>query len=575
MARRPGERAPWGAIVTTSQTDFLKPHRPIRNAALASVTLAVMACASTPSWPFVLSPPDYVLDESFAADGGIAGPTARAAAAMRDPAPGMPPAQLVGPGAGKALPEENVPGEPSAISLALRCRILYFAEPPSEVGLRTAAAGTALVADLLGAEPFTETPNLTAQVLFADGAGGQEWLSRALATGHVSSIANRSFELPAGASYRLGLTVMETIEDPRDWLDEFADRGPIPRRLGVEIFAGPSGPTLAVEITDVSPEGERALLEAIVENPGLPPGPPAPPHTESLRREAVTLDTAMPEGGPVAIRVPSPFDTGNGSTFAIVIETVPPDEVFVKGPEALARVALEGLAQSARSVPLTSAGREELQREEALAAFVRRGGRAALLLLANEADAPLCADLALSAEAAFLHALGDRAFPEFHAPSAEEANATEEPAPAGGLDPEEIGWRLDSTAWSMIVESALDETISPELEGVLLRHGGALARFPDVIQYRLRSCGGDLGAFERGLVIDHFIALEDSASSVRLRAHDWLLERGLAIEGYGPLDERALRRAALEARRESARAAANGQATTTNQPTAPIEGGAR
>lgn len=538
--------------VTRSQREPLKPLRSLRNALLAAGTAAAAACASAPPLPFVLLPPEFAIDESFAPEGGIAGPAGRAAASV-SPAVAPPPAAALSPTPRE--PKEGPEG-PSQIpfqvpfsgdeSVALRVRILYLAQPPSDAGLRPAATGTAIVADLVGSEPVAETPDLTAQVLFADGPVGAAWLEEALAEAHVTSIAYRSFELPTGASYRLGMTVMETIEDPRDWLDEFADRGPIPRRLGLEVFAGDGEITIAIEITDVAPAAERALREAILENPHVPPGPPPAAHTEVLRREAVTLDASIAAGGPVAIRVPSPFETGTGTTFVLVVETAAPSGVFVSSEEAQARVTLDAMAQAARSVPLTDKARKVLEREEALSAFRGRGGRAALLLLAEESDAPLCADLALCADAGFLAALAERAFPGLD-------DSQQGSTPEEHVAPEAIGWRLDATAWSIIAEAAIEETITPELEGVFFRRAGALARFPDIIQDLLRNSRGDLGAFERGLITEHLIALEDSSDSVRLRAHDWLMERGLAVPDFVPLAGRAERRAALESHRDRAR----------------------
>ena len=110
----------------------------------------------------------------------------------------------------------------------------------------------------------------------------------------------------------------------------------------------------------------------------------------------------------------------------------------------------------------------------------------------------------------------------------------------------ELAWRLERASWTLLARRGVEETLDPVGQAALLRHGGALGRFPDVL-LDLVAASSDLEGFARRLVTEQRYFLEDSDPSARLRAHEWLLARGRAVPDYDPLAERAERRAALKA----------------------------
>lgn len=481
----------------------------------ALLLLAVAGCSATPEIPFALELPELEVDASFDPAGGVAAPALQAAG--RGPA---------------GEPGEDAEGAPRAV----RCRVLYLAEPPATTdAFRSLASRAVAAADLSGTEPVVVTPELTAGALFTAGEEADRWADAALAGPHVAVVADRSVALPTGASLRVGVTSEDFVEDPRDWLDEFPDRGPVPRRVGVDVNSSAGGISLALEVTDLDPEGERALREELLEEPDRLPAPAPPAHTLRIRCEAVAVDAAPSAGAPVLILMDSPFNGGNGTTIALFVEEIPPRQASTTADEAEAVVALARAERLLASAPLTDAGRRELVRGEALRAFRDRGGRSALLLLAEESGATLTAELALLASDEDLVALGQEAFGE---------------AGAAALEPSVLGWKLDSTAWTILARGTLEETLPEELEGAFLRRGGAAARFPDIVLDMVAAANGSLEALDEAIVRENRIALEDASAAARVAGHDWLAERGEQVPDYDPRADRKERRTALAAAEE-------------------------
>lgn len=427
---------------------------------------------------------------------------------------------------------------------AVSARAMWLADPFEPSELVPLAAEVDVVADLLG-EPVTlATPELTASALVARGPAARAWTRRLHAGGpERAHLLDRSQVLPAALggparTWEVALTSREREDDPRDWLDEFPDRGPFPRTATLRITPEGAGLRITLEITDLSPEGERALREAFLDDPDARATPPPPRHTETLRAEAVTMAVAPADDGSVSVvlQMDPPFERCGDGALVFVVEAVP------LGPiELLARPG--GLPEPA---PQETEGRtaadesRALVRAEALEVFKARGGRGALLALARESDARVAIDLALIASSDDLSKLAAEAFPASAGATAAEPLGADSPDGA-------IAWRLESTSWRYLARGALTESLSPELQGVFLVHAGALALFPDVILDALNRSGRSLERFRERIVAEQLLALEDPAPSTRLRAHDWLESRDRAVEGYAPLAPRAQRQAALEA----------------------------
>ena len=496
-----------------------RSHAP--HAALAALLgLGGGGCSAPPEQPFALEVPALTVDATFGLGDEMATAALQAGSPARPPSPDTPED-----GAAASAPD----GAPGA-ARGVRCRLLYLAHSPSNTVARHSVASRAIAAvDLAGSEPVVVTPELTADALLIAGGDALRWARRTLESPHSAVVAERSAALLPGASLHLGVSSAEQTlqgdDGPR----------PVPRRVGVDVYAAGAGLTLALEVSDLDPEHERALSVSMLDDPGEDPATRPAEHLHELRREAVAIDAMPAQGAPVVILMDSPFTSGNGTTVAILVEEIPPAEADTAADVIEAMVALDRANQLVAALPLTSDDRSLLARDEALRAFRERGGRTALLLLAEESGAPLTADLAILARDADLAEIGRLAFGE------------SEPADA---DASILGWRLDAAAWTLLARGTLEETLPAELEGAFMRWAGAAARFPDVVLDLVAAADGSAMALERSLVLENELALEDASAAARVAGHDWLAGRGLEVPGYDPRSPRDERRAALEAAKE-------------------------
>jgi len=194
---------------------------------------------------------------------------------------------------------------------------------------------------------------------------------------------------------------------------------------------------------------------------------------------------------------------------------------------------------------------------------VPNGRRSALVFLSDRTDAPVCEDVALAADDQVLAQLAKDV----------QAKFTTDSTPR---DASAIGWTLDLTTLKL-----LDRLQNAAESGTVSASTPAL---PDEMAAVLASCAGEVGRHGssldevlRGLVnredldnrllAENLIFLEDSSPASRVRAYDWLNERGKAPAGYDPLGSPEERRKALEA-------AENPPAPTT-APTADATGDAK
>ena len=114
-----------------------------------------------------------------------------------------------------------------------------------------------------------------------------------------------------------------------------------------------------------------------------------------------------------------------------------------------------------------------------------------------------------------------------------------------GTVPEAFPWLMERSAYALLARGLDRDELVPGLRGLLARHAGEAGRFPGTLSGLLDRAAGR-GPFER-LVIEEnlaFLELEDPAS--RVRAFDWLANRGLAPDGFDPLAGREERTEKLD-----------------------------
>lgn len=428
-------------------------------------------------------------------------------------------------------------GEPA--SWIVRVRLWAVPDGGDAPELRPAATSDAAAAfDLSGPGPVVQTPVLTAGARDASGDGARAWLNGITGTrGPARLLVDERRAVPAGAVWSVAVAARELVEDPRDWLDEHPDRGPFERRAGALVRAAADGVSVAVLVQDLDPEGEALLVEELLEEPQRLPSDPPPAHVERLRREALLLQGTPSPGRPLAVQLPSPFDSAvDEAAIGVLVEVLAPARRFDLAH--MGAVAELAAAAARRPRPMSAEARGALTRTEALRTFRARGGRPALLLLADSSGAALAEDLALTASDAFLQEWSAASF----------ADAAEDEEDDEGAA---VGWRLDRGAWRLLAKGALEETLPAELAGVFARHAGVAATFPDIVLDAVTRAGDRREAFDRALLTENLYGLEDSSPSARVRAHDWLASRAIEVPGYDPLAPRDARREALAAARAS------------------------
>jgi len=257
------------------------------------------------------------------------------------------------------------------------------------------------------------------------------------------------------------------------------------------------------------------------------------PTTETIMLAPQTLQ----QQDRLAVILPSPFEVEGIATFVALIEMkTPPKE----GTDEAVEHA--GLLRACRDcLDAASGGRDE-QGGSAFDAG-KRGiedamrlvqspthGRQALMYLAREAKAPLVEDVTLSAPDTVVDRLAHAVANECGSGPAIEADA--------------LGWRLQKTAYRLIVELLSAEQAWPGLEAIMIRHTGEPGRHPSVLKELVSDASG-IADLEQRLLLENFIYLEDISPAARTRAFEWLAARGRAPEGYDPLAPLKARRSAL------------------------------
>jgi len=118
---------------------------------------------------------------------------------------------------------------------------------------------------------------------------------------------------------------------------------------------------------------------------------------------------------------------------------------------------------------------------------------------------------------------------------------------AHGLqDPASAAWVLDRAAYRVLIDLGREGYRTPSLETLLLLHAGQVGRDPTLLDEILRQSTG-LEDWNRRLVRENGIFLEDMSPAARCRALEWLAARGKAPAGFDPLAPAKQRRAALAA----------------------------
>ncbi|MCC6783437.1 MAG: hypothetical protein IT457_11395 [Planctomycetes bacterium] len=272
-----------------------------------------------------------------------------------------------------------------------------------------------------------------------------------------------------------------------------------------------------------------------------------------------TLDellTLAPElvvdGAPLWFALPTPFTPVGALPPAVILvrleaRTPPPDDAAHRAAVAaclddlrlqgeLEREALRALGEDAALARALASTTAPLASPQDL--------RRALVFVGERAHADVFLDLALVCDEPTLKELATRV--------GESVARAEGFASAAALP-----WTFDAIAWRLLAERLDTGRLDDAQRGFLLRRAGEVGRFPGGLTAMLTS-SETAAAFDAALAAENLAFLATSDPASRVRAHDWLTGRGLAIEGYVPLAPRDERKAALERAEDARRAAAEG-----------------
>jgi hypothetical protein len=315
--------------------------------------------------------------------------------------------------------------------------------------------------------------------------------------------------------------------------------------------AKPRGISLAVSNSIAGPNGSAMLRYALIIQDQITPKKDAnsknaeestvsnedrPADMGAItQRETVIMDDQPLASGNAALVAPFRFTNSSTQAVAFVVEVSKgsQDQAYADVFQR-AQDALKNSAQSASKRPDFG----PLQADEysgydrALrAAKEPKTRRAAIVYLANQANAPLCADVALASDDATLKILSDR--------------ISRQLAASPTRSTQNIGWMLDLSAFQLLSELQSNNKLPQELNAVLTIHCGEAGRHASSLEEIVKGLSGRQD-FQNRLLAENLIYLEDSSPASRVRAYDWLHALGRAPAGYDPLGDNKQRREALD-----------------------------
>jgi hypothetical protein len=423
---------------------------------------------------------------------------------------------------------------------------------------------------------------LTAEARWAPGEGADRYVG-ALRGGTLGgqtvpiSTAQRVAVLP-GASVSFRITDGNTSPDAAPAVELFLQHLPAAGAAAAAATpALPGGFELAVSVQDYAiaasdaaeptmnaPVAPRDVKKKTRGKKSEPPPvtqpvtPDKPPPTPSLTRELIILppvDMGKAGGGEIMalIVMPSRFGGSAAKGLAAIIRAAPAaDDPATQELLAAAVADVRKTADAARG-PRPGAAKAPAEWpgfQSALAMLDRADvRRRAMVYLGAQTGSRLCEDIALVADEPTLQQL-----------------ATDIRARAAAASPpfssDALGWMLDQTCIEWAARLSGENRMPPELSGVLSTYAGEAGRRPAILEELLRSGANSRAALEARLISENVIYLDDSSPAARVRALDWLADRGRAPAGYDPLAPPRQRRDALErAIEDAARAATQPSAT--------------
>jgi len=315
---------------------------------------------------------------------------------------------------------------------------------------------------------------------------------------------------------------------------------------------------------ELSIESDDLIPVQIGEAPPVPvdsfEDPLPPPMKVTSEREMLVVDRVA-DAATERLLLIAPMSFAASTAKAVLIDlTLATADIDPAKRTAFIAKMKEDLITSAdqvrRRVAMTTGSAEELALASALSALAQAGDepRGSLAYLASASGASLTESVVLVASPTLLQQI---------------ARTVSEQSP--GLqkrDGANVAWLLDRTTLAAVAaaENDVANPLSAAVYGALASFGGEVGRQLDAIKSLVgrSTSSADL---QNRLIAENTIYLEDSSPATRVRAYDWLNQRGLAPKGFDPLAPSRERRTALEkAYAAPITADATGTTDATTQP---------
>lgn len=265
----------------------------------------------------------------------------------------------------------------------------------------------------------------------------------------------------------------------------------------------------------------------------------------SRQRQALVLHDAPTVDGDAMLFLYVP-GVADPSAYAILVEaTAPPADASahradVEKSASEAKLAAERVAAGESSDPIA-----------ALADLFSDYRRGAIVRLAMANDAAITGDLALAADDAVLE--------EFCKKAAESRK--------GAPPIRDLGFELERFTLRFLADKMGSTAMPAALSVVVVRHAGESGRFASALE-DAATTATSLAELEQRFLVQNRSFLEDRSPSSRVRAFEWLADRGKAPPGFEPL-------APLAERKKVLRAAEEAEAAREAAARSAVEGGAK
>lgn len=280
-------------------------------------------------------------------------------------------------------------------------------------------------------------------------------------------------------------------------------------------------------------EAARALMVALTV--GYLEATPAAQTAEHHNSETAVFDVdAPPPGADILLLVPFCLSGLTPRAVAVSVRVI--DGTTQPAHRAAVERALTEAADSRHDMEgahrFGPAGPQEITSLGTAVALVASPGhrRAALVYIANQTNAAMTRDIALTADEELLGQLAEAVQAAMH---------------AGMDDGGDSGWPVERATIKVLLELSAADELPSGAKAVLAAHYGEAGRHTTTLEELARQMASRQ-QFEGRVITENLVFLRDNAPGSRVRAFEWLSARELAPEGYDPLAPASERRVALD-----------------------------